>query len=463
MNMGSTSWQQRYHASEIFTLRCRIRDIPGMLGKVITAIGQTGAHLGTLNVAGLDSRNKIRDITLYCSDQDHLNTILEVLNEIDGIEVLSVKDDILEMHRRGTIEMVSRVPITDLSGLQMLYTPGVASVCQKIEADPSVAWTMTGLCDRVAIVTNGTALLGLGNKGPLVSLPVMEGKAAIFAEFAKISAFPILIDSEDVETIVETVRRIACSFGAIQLEDIAAPACFDVEAQLRDMLDIPVLHDDQHGTATVTLAALINALERTQRKPEDCSALILGAGAAGYAIAQILNQFGVGDIVVYDSAGPLYRGRTEKMNPYKEQLAEVTNKENQRSDLTEGFKGKNIFIGVARPNMVTPEMVASMADDPIVFPLSNPAGEISVEQARDAGAAVVADGRAINNALAYPGLFRGALDAHATDITFEMQLAAAQTLASLTPTGSLLPNMLDKNIHRAVAEAVASAWPARAS
>jgi len=291
-------------------------------------------------------------------------------------------------------------------------------------------------------------------------LPVMEGKAAIFAEFAGISAFPILIDSEAVDVIVETVSRIACGFGAIQLEDIAAPACFAVEAELRDKLDIPVLHDDQHGTATVTLAALINALERTGRTPEDGSAIILGAGAAGYAIARILSRFGIGDIIVYDSCGPLYRGRTERMNPYKNQLAESTNPGRMTGDLTEGFKGRNIFIGVARPNMVSQDMVASMADDPIVFPLSNPIGEITVEQATEAGAAVVADGRAINNALAYPGLFRGALDARAKDITFAMQLAAARTLAGLTPSGSLLPNMLDRNVHRTVAEAVAAAWVA---
>jgi malate dehydrogenase (oxaloacetate-decarboxylating) len=297
----------------------------------------------------------------------------------------------------------------------------------------------------------------LGNLGPLPSLPVMEGKAAIFAEFVKISAFPILVDSEDVDTIVETVARIAHTFGAIQLEDIAAPACFAVEQKLKDLLNIPVFHDDQHGTATVLLAALIRALEKTQRKPQDCSALILGAGAAGYAIARILCEFGIGDVVVYDSAGPLYRGRTEKMNPYKQQLAELTNKNNQACDLSEGFKDKHIFIGVARPNMVTKEMVASMADDPIVFPLSNPIGEISVEEATQAGAVVAADGRAINNALAYPGLFRGALDARARDITFDMQLAAARKLAELAPPDGLLPDMLDRSVHQAVATAVAAA------
>jgi len=458
MDMEKTSWQQRYRASEIFTLRCSVLDRPGMLGRLIGAIGQAGAHVGTVGVSGLDSTHKIRDVTVYCSGREHLDRLLDTVNQIDGIEVLDVRDDILEVHRRGVIETVSRVPIRDLSGLQMLYTPGVASVCQKIQTDPAVVWEMTGLCDRVAIVTNGTAVLGLGNLGPLASLPVMEGKAAIFSEFAGISAFPILVDSENVNTIVETVARIAYTFGAIQLEDIAAPACFAVEEQLRDRLDIPVLHDDQHGTATVLLAALIKALQKTQRKPRDCSALILGAGAAGYAIARILCDFGIGDVVVYDSAGPLYRGRTKSMNPYKHQLAELTNKDSQMCDLSEGFEGKHIFIGVARPNIVSKEMVASMADEPMVFPLSNPVGEISVEDAIEAGAAVAADGRAINNALAYPGLFRGALDARAKEITFEMQLAAAQKLAELAPPDALLPDMLDRNVHQAVARAVASAY-----
>ena len=454
LDTKNISWQERYHASMIFTLRCKVLDRPGMLGKLITAIGRAGAHVGTINVVGLDSQNKLRDITIFCRDREHLEEILDTANKCEGIEVINAKDDVLEIHRRGTIQLVSRIPIDDLTDLRMLYTPGVASVCERIIAAPDTAWEMTGLCDRVAIVTNGTAVLGLGNIGTLASLPVMEGKAAIFAEFADISAFPILIDSEDVDTIVETVTHIAIGFGAIQLEDISSPVCFEIEEKLIAKLNIPVVHDDQHGTATVTLAALINALQQVNKEPGDCTAIILGAGAAGHAIALILKEFGIGDIVVYDSFGPLYRGRTERMNTYKIKLAEVTNKHNQKGNLAEGFQGMDIFIGVAQPNLVSAEMIKSMAERPIVFPLSNPVGEISVEEALAAGAGIVADGRTINNALAYPGLFRGALDARAKRITSKMLLAAALRLAQLAPEGSLLPNMLDRKVHKMVAKAV---------
>jgi malate dehydrogenase (oxaloacetate-decarboxylating) len=349
------------------------------------------------------------------------------------------------------------MPIQTLSDLRMVYTPGVASVCTKIENEPETAWEWTGICDRVAIVTNGTAVLGLGDIGPLASLPVMEGKAAIFAEFTGISAVPVLIDSKDVDTIVETVALTAGSYGAIQLEDIAAPACFEIEDKLRARLDIPVLHDDQHGTATITLAALISALKQTDRKPEDCSVIILGAGAAGIAISKILLDFGMKDILVFDSSGPVYKGRAKGMNKYKDELAEITNKDCFKGDLLEGFKGRDIFIGVAQPNMVSKEMIAAMADNPIAFPLSNPVGEISREEAAEAGAVVTADGRGINNALAYPGLFRGALNAQAKKITLKMQIAAAEKLAELTPEGRLLPDILDRGVHMQVADAVEAA------
>ncbi|MBN2210743.1 MAG: NAD-dependent malic enzyme [Sedimentisphaerales bacterium] len=453
-----TSWQERYHAAEVYTLRCKVLDQPGMLGKLITAIGKTQTHVGNISTSGLDSHNKIRDVQVFCADKQHLTRLLEMVSAIDGIEVLHVNDDVLEMHRRGVIDVKSRVAINNLSDLRMVYTPGVASVCNKIVENPALAWNLTGLCDRVAIVTNGTAVLGLGDIGVSGSLPVMEGKAAIFAEFANISAFPILVDSKKPDEVVETIVRIAAGFGAIQLEDIAAPACFEIEEKLRTKLDIPVFHDDQHGTATVTLATLINALQRTGRKPQNCSAIIAGAGAAGYAIAMILREFGIGDIVVYDSIGPLYAGRTKSMNPYKQKLAKITNPQDIQGYLMEGFKGRDIFIGVARPNMVSKDMIAAMAPRPLVFPLSNPVGEISVDDAYEAGAGVAADGRTINNALAYPGLFRGALDAQARDITLNMQLAAAHTLADLAPEDALLPDMLDKTIHQRVAAAVAKAY-----
>ena len=456
--MKKTSWQERYHASEIYTLRCKVYDTLGMLGKLITAIGQTQAHLGDISTIGIESHSKIRDIQVYCSNKDHLKKLLDSVNKIDGIQILSVRDDVLEIHRRGAIEMKSRVPIHNLTDLRMLYTPGVASVCNRIVEDPNAAWELTGICDRVAIVTNGTAVLGLGNIGVLPSLPVMEGKAAIFAEFANISAVPILVDSKEPDKVVELVSMIAKSFGAIQLEDISAPTCFEIEQKLQARLDIPVLHDDQHGTATVTLAALINALKRTNKEAKNCTAIILGAGAAGYAITRILSEFGIKDIVVYDSFGPIYNGRKEKMNIYKQQLAEITNKMNIKGNLMEGFKGRDIFVGVAQPNAVSKQMISVMAKNPLVFPLSNPVGEISVDDAFAAGAAIAADGRTINNALAYPGLFRGALNVKAKDITMEMQLAAARTLAEIAPEGMLLPDILDKETHNRVIKAVEEAY-----
>ncbi|HEW79245.1 MAG TPA: NAD-dependent malic enzyme [Phycisphaerales bacterium] len=458
VDMTGTSWQQRYCASQIFTLRCRITDKPGMFAKLSDCLGRAGAYMGEINLVGLENEHKIRDVTVYLADRKQLDKLLEMVKSIDGTDIISVTDEILEIHRRGSIEVVSRVPIENLTDLRMLYTPGVAAVCEEVKNNPAMAWEMTGICDRVAIATNGTAVLGLGNIGPVASLPVMEGKAAILAEFVGISGFPVLIDTEDIDIFVETVVRIASGFGAIQLEDIAAPDCFEIEEKLRAKLNIPVFHDDQHGTATVVLAALINAIEQTNKNPRHCSVVMLGAGAAGFAISQILLEFGIGDIVLYDSKGAIYRGRSKNMNPYKQQLAKVTNKNNEKGSLSEGFIGKDIFIGVSRPNMVSKEMVASMAKDPVVLPLSNPVGEISKEEAIEAGAAIAADGRDINNALAYPGIFRGALDARATQITLAMQLAAAEELAGLAPANALLPDILERAVHEKVAQAVAAAW-----
>lgn len=456
MYLDGSSWQERYFCDEIYTLRCRIVDKPGMLGRVITAIGECDGHVGDVHFAGLCDETKSRDITVFC-DAEQLKRIMSAVNAIDGAEVENVVDEVFETHRRGAIETFSRMPIQSLSDLRMVYTPGVASVCKKIEKDPETAWEWTGICDRVAIVTNGTAVLGLGDIGSVPSLPVMEGKAAIFAEFTGISAVPVLIDSKDVDTIVETVALTAGSYGAIQLEDIAAPACFEIEEKLQARLDIPVLHDDQHGTATILLSALITALKQTNRKAEDCSAIILGAGAAGMAISKILLDFGIKDILVYDSVGAIYKGRAKGINKYKAELAEITNKDCFKGDLLEGFKGRDIFIGVSQPNMVSKEMIAAMADGPIAFPLSNPVGEISREDAAEAGAAVTADGREINNALAYPGLFRGALNGRAKKITLKMQIAAAKTIAELAPEGRLLPDILDRGVHMQVSDAVEEA------
>ncbi len=451
------NWQERYNAKFIITARVRLLDRPGALANFLEATGDAGASVGDIRIVGADSHHKIRDIQLFVVDRQRLEKTIEAVKSLDDSELLGITDEVLEIHRHGAIQTVARVPLATMMNLRMVYTPGVASVCQLIADQPESAWDYTTKGKRIAIVTNGTSVLGLGDIGPLASLPVMEGKSAILAHFVEVSCDPILVESHDPDEIVELVSRIASGYGAIQLEDIAAPACFEIEKNLQDRLDIPVFHDDQHGTATVVVAGLINALARTGRQRADCRAVILGAGAAGFAIAHFLTDFGIGDVVVCDSAGAIYRGRTERMNRWKQELASITNAEGARGSVAEVMKGRDLFIGVSRPNMITPQMVASMAKDPIVFALANPVSEISVEEALGAGAAVAMDGRGMNNALAYPGIFRGALDARARRITPQMKVAAADALAEAA-TDQLLPDMLDRTVHRRVAEAVAAAW-----
>jgi malate dehydrogenase (oxaloacetate-decarboxylating) len=451
---GGTGWRDRNPNAKLFALRCRFAEVSGAAFKELSLAAQQGrATMGQVSKVRSKTEGGVRETTVYVAGREAFEEFLGSVEKIQGVQIVAVTDE-LELHRRGALRMVSRVPIKTIGDLRMLYTPGVASACEEIEKDPALGWELTGICDRIAIATNGTAVLGLGDIGVLPSLPVMEGKAAILAEFVNVSGVPILIETKDVDTFVEAVVRIAPSFGAIQLEDVTAPACFEIEEKLRDRLDIPVFHDDQHGTATVVLAALMNAIKQTGRKPQDCTAIMVGAGAAGTAVTKNLVGFGIGDVVVFDSVGPLYRGRPTGMNPYKEQLARITNRKGFTGTMAEGFVGKDIFIGVSRPHMVSQEMIRSMARDPIVFPLSNPIGEIDKEDAVEAGAAIVADGRDINNALAYPGIFRGALDARAPDITQKMELAAAGTLSKLAPAGQLLPRILDPKVHRKVAQAV---------
>lgn len=370
----------------------------------------------------------------------------------------SLPDDVLELRRGGVVETRLRVPLETLADLRRVYTPGVAVACQRIHESPKRAYEYTHIGNKVAIVTNGTAVLGLGDIGPLAGLPVMEGKAAIFRRFANLSAEPVLIDAKDAATLVEVVERIHLGFGAIQLEDIASPECFEVEEKLMARIGKPVLHDDQWGTATVVLAGLINSLARVGRTAEATRAVILGSGASGIAIARTLTGFGVRDVVLVDRAGALYRGRTENMSDVKREIAKMTNPDNVRGSLAQVMKGRDLFIGVSSANQVSKEMVRSMAPDPIVFALANPVSEITVEDATEAGAAIALDGRAMNNALAYPGLFRGALDARATRFTAAMRLAAAHAVAGAAVPGELLPDMFDLETHARVGRAVAEAW-----
>lgn len=371
----------------------------------------------------------------------------------------------LELHEKnhGKVEVISKVKVENREDLSLAYTPGVAEPCRKIHANPDDVYKYTAKGNLVAVVSDGTAVLGLGDIGPLAGMPVMEGKSILFKEFANVDAFPICLDTKDVDEIVETVKRIAPCFGGINLEDISAPRCFEVEARLKKELDIPVFHDDQHGTAIVVCAGLINALKVVGKKMEDIRVVINGAGSAGISICKLILQFGIGDVVLVDRQGALCPGE-EWMNPAQKAMAEVTNKDHQRGLLAEIIKNKDVFIGVSAPNLVTAEMVKTMAKDPIIFAMANPTPEIMPDVAKAGGARVVATGRSdfpnqINNVLVFPGIFRGALDVRATDITEEMKLAASRAIASLITPEELneeyiIPSPFDKRVCSVVAKEV---------
>ena len=371
----------------------------------------------------------------------------------------------LELHAEhtGKLEVVSKVQVSNKEELSLAYTPGVAEPCRKINANPLDAYKYTSKGNLVAVVTDGTAVLGLGDIGPLAGMPVMEGKSILFKEFANVDAFPICLDTKDTDEIVETVKRIAPTFGGINLEDISAPRCFEIEARLKQELDIPVFHDDQHGTAIVVCAGLLNALRLLKKDIKDVKMVINGAGSAGISICKLALQFGVGDVVLVDKQGALCPGE-EWMNPAQKAMAEVTNKEKQTGPLSEVIKGKDVFIGVSAPNVLTAEMVSTMAKDSIVFAMANPTPEIMPDQAKAGGARIVATGRSdfpnqINNVLVFPGIFRGALDVRATDITEEMKLAASRAIASLISDEELneeyiIPSPFDKRVAQVVAKEV---------
>jgi malate dehydrogenase (oxaloacetate-decarboxylating) len=366
-------------------------------------------------------------------------------------------DDILRLHVGGKTRMTSRNRLETLAQLRQIYTPGVAQVSKLIEAEPEKYYEYTSAGNTIAVVSNGTAVLGLGDVGVKAAMPVMEGKSVILMEMVDVATVPMLVDTRDPARFIDAVAAFAPTFGGILLEDVAAPMCFEVEDALKERLDIPVFHDDQHGTAVVVLAALISALEQTGREAGNLHVVMNGAGAAGCAVARFLLGYGVGDVVLCDRAGAIYRGRPEHMNPAKEAIAEATNRENGRGSLAEVMRGKDAFIGVSAAGAVTQDMVRSMASGPIVFAMANPVPEIWPDEAIDAGAAVASDGRHINNALGFPGIFRGVLDAGATCINEQMKTAASSALAGLAPEGDLVPDFMDKGVHRAVAAAVAEA------
>ena len=384
---------------------------------------------------------------------------------------MDIKQKSLEMHEKwqGKIEVISRAPINTREDLSTAYTPGVAQPCLEIAENPELAYKYTRRGNLVAVITDGTAVLGLGDIGGLAGMPVMEGKCCLFKEFGGVDAFPLCVKSKDPDEIVRTIELISDSFGGINLEDISAPRCFEIEAKLKEKLDIPVFHDDQHGTAIVVGAALMNAAKLAGKKLEDITVVINGAGSAGIAIGKFLLKLGVGNLVMVDLCGIINRDDKYE-NPAHAEIAQISNKNNIKGTLADAMKGADAFVGVSKPNLVTPEMVQSMAEKPILFPMANPNPEITYELAKESGAFIVGTGRSdypnqINNVLVFPGVFKGALAVRAKAITEEMKLAAAKAIAAHIPENELsvdniIPSALDRTVADAVAKAVADCWEA---
>lgn len=366
-------------------------------------------------------------------------------------------EELLKIHEKGKLEVNSTVKLDTVEDLRKVYTPGVAKVCLHIQENPELYRDYTMVGNTVAIVTNGTAVLGLGDIGAKAGMPVMEGKAVILKTMGGVDAFPILIQSHDPKVIIETVKNIHHGFGAIMLEDISAPSCFEIEDTLKAELDIPVFHDDQHGTAVVTLATLLHGLDKENKKAGDMKVVISGAGAAGIAISKMLMNNGFKNIILCDRTGALYPDRKENMNDAKVAIANISNPNKEKGSLADCLKGANIFVGVSSKGLVSKDMVRSMADRPFVLAMANPDGEIPIEDALEAGAALAGDGKTINNALGFPGIFKGTLMSKAKNITNDMLFAAARKLADLSGDEEILPDFMDNNIHNQVAEAVAEA------
>ncbi|HLM58853.1 MAG TPA: malic enzyme-like NAD(P)-binding protein, partial [Pyrinomonadaceae bacterium] len=453
-------------ASYSLTLRVKISNRPGMLGQLTTAIGLAGGDIGAIDIVGVGRDSITRDLTVNAASSDHSKAIIEASKSIDGVELIHVSDRVFLMHLGGKIEVVSKAPLKTRADLSMAYTPGVARVCEAIHRDPEKAFTLTIKRNTVAVVTDGTAVLGLGDIGPAAAMPVMEGKAMLFKEFGGVDAFPICLATKDPEEIVRTVKNIAPAFGGINLEDISAPRCFEIEERLKEELDIPVFHDDQHGTAVVVLAALINAVKLTGKRMEDLKVVVNGVGAAGVACTKIILSAGVKNAIGCDQTGALYRGRTEHMNWVKEHYARLTNPDNEGGGVHDVIRGADVFFGLSAPGVIDLGDVKRMARDPIIFAMANPTPEIMPEEV-EGHVAVMATGRSdypnqINNVLCFPGIFRGALQCRASRINEEMKVAAAQAIASIITPEELhpeyiVPSVFDKRVAEAVSREVEEA------
>ncbi len=452
-------------ASYSLTMRVEIPAVAGSFAKVAAAIGEAGGDLGAIDLVRVAKTHRVRDITVSASDADHGQQIVDAVRGVAGVRISNVSDRVFLMHLGGKIEVQNKVPVKTRDDLSMAYTPGVARVCMAINRDPDKVRALTIKQNTVAVVTDGTAVLGLGDIGPKAAMPVMEGKAMLFKEFAGIDAWPLCLDTHDTDEIISIVKAIAPGFGGINLEDIAAPRCFEIEGRLRRELDIPVFHDDQHGTAVVVLAGLLNAAKVVGKRIEDMRVVLVGVGAAGVAVSKLLMEAGVGDIVGCDREGALHPG-IKGLTAIQKWYARNTNPRRFEGSANEALRGADVFIGLSGPGAVSVEAVKTMASDAIVFAMANPEPEVHPEEI-EGHVRVIATGRSdypnqINNVLAFPGIFRGALATAATSINEAMNLAAARAIASVVPEDEvhdeyIIPSVFNKAVVELVAAAVGEA------
>ena len=452
-----------HNPSNSVIVRLRLFNEVGVLNRVTQKISDLGGNIGAIDIVRPEPDALIRDITIFTHNPEHGEKLVEGLREIEDVEFINFSDRTFLAHLQGKIEINNRLPLSTRDDLSIAYTPGVARVCTEIHKNPENAYKLTIKGNTVAVVTDGTAVLGLGDIGPKAAMPVMEGKAMLFKQFADIDAWPICLDTTNTEEIISIVKALAPGFGGINLEDISAPRCFEIEERLRNELDIPVFHDDQHGTAVVTTAALINALKLVGKKPRDIKVVVSGAGAAGTACSKMIMHLGVKNLIGCDSKGAIHNQRTD-INQSKRWFADNANPDQEQGSLKEVLKGADVFVGVSAPNILDAGDIRNMEKDAIVFAMANPDPEILPEDARPV-AAVVATGRSdypnqINNVLCFPGIFRGALDCRAKTITEEMKLAASHAIAETLDEQHLnpdyiIPTVFDKSVTPKIAAAIA--------
>ena len=453
------------NASNSITIRLELAKSPRILAAVTTRISDLHGHIGAIDIVKATKNSLVRDFTIDTASEEHAEAIIEAMESIDGVKMVNFSDRTFLLHLGGKIEVTSKIPLKTRDQLSMAYTPGVARICRAIHQKPEDAFNLTVKRNTVAIVSDGTAVLGLGDIGPEAAMPVMEGKAMLFKEFANVDAFPICLATKDTEEIIQTVKYLEPTFGGVNLEDIAAPRCFEIERRLKEELDIPVFHDDQHGTAVVMIAALLNALKIVNKRPQDLKVVVAGVGAAGTACTKMMLALGVENIIGADRRGALTMERSD-LNDAKREYAEMTNPNQESGTIKDIMRGTDLFVGLSAPDLLDEEDIKNMNEKAIVFAMSNPDPEIRPEIALK-HAAVVATGRSdypnqINNVLCFPGIFRGALDCLARDINEEMKMAAAKAIAdtideNLLSPDYIIPSVFDHSVVPAVDKAVIAA------